>query len=55
MSEQHLHRYCAEYDFRRNQRKVSDHARMEAAIKGVSAKRLLYEAPAKPPERQQLP
>ena len=42
MSKQHLHRYCTEYEFRWNHRKVSDHARMDAAISGISGKRLVY-------------
>ena len=45
MSKKHLHRYCAEFGFRWDHRKVSDHERMEAAIMGISGKRLLYETP----------
>ena len=45
MSKQHLSRYCAEYEFRWNHRKVSDHTRMNAAITGASGKRLAYERP----------
>ena len=45
MSKQHLHRYCAEYQFRWNNRKVNDHVRMDEAIRGASDKRLMYERP----------
>jgi transposase-like protein len=47
MSKQHLHRYCTEYEFRWNHRKVSDHARMDSAISGIGGKRLVYERPVK--------
>lgn len=46
--EKHLHRYLAEFDFRRNHRSalgVEDIARTEAAIKGASFKRLTYRQP----------
>lgn len=43
MGKQHLHRYCAEYDFRWNHRKVSDFVRMNAAISQSAGKRLLYQ------------
>lgn len=43
MSKVHLHRYCAEYDFRWNHRKVSDSERTESAIQRAEGKRLLYE------------
>lgn len=46
MSKKHLHRYCAEYDFRWNHRKISDSARTEAALKSIGGKRLMYETPA---------
>lgn len=39
---QHLHRYCAEFDFRYNHRDVKDGERAEQAIKGVQGKRLTY-------------
>lgn len=42
LSKQHLHRYCNEFGFRWNQRKVSDGDRMVAAIKGTEGKRLMY-------------
>jgi transposase-like protein len=43
MSKKHLHRYCAEFDFRWNHRKINDSARTEAALKQVQGKRLMYE------------
>jgi transposase-like protein len=42
VSKWHLHRYCNEFSFRWNHRKVSDGERMVAAIKGVVGKRLTY-------------
>ncbi len=45
VSEQHLHRYLAEFDFRHNNRQglgVNDVARTDAAIRGVKGKRLTY-------------
>src|SRR5205085_6939153 len=45
MSEQHLHRYLAEFDFRMSNRirlGVNDTMRAEKAIKGARAKRLTY-------------
>jgi hypothetical protein len=42
MSEAHLGRYLAEFDFRYNSRKVSDAERAEEAIKGARGKRLMY-------------
>jgi hypothetical protein len=45
-----LKRYLAEYDFRYNERMapgVSDAARAEKAVKGVSGKRLMYHQPDK--------
>lgn len=46
MSEAHLHRYLAEFDFRYNSRKVSDSERTEEAIKGARGKRLMYRQPS---------
>lgn len=46
MSKQHLHRYCDEFAFRWNHRKVTDGARMVAAILGAEGKRLKYKQPA---------
>jgi transposase-like protein len=42
VSEAHLGRYCAEFDFRYNQRLVSDAERAAAALKGIEGKRLTY-------------
>jgi transposase-like protein len=42
MSKKHLHRYCAEFGFRWNHRKVSDKARRESAIRQIGGKRLKY-------------
>jgi transposase-like protein len=45
-SEQHLHRYLAEFDFRHSNRKargVNDTERADRALKGVKGKRLTYE------------
>jgi transposase-like protein len=45
VSQQHLKRYLAEFDFRYNERqalKVSDFQRMEKSIAGVVGKRLTY-------------
>jgi|SRR5579864_5934370 len=39
---QHLHRYCAEFDFRYNAREVTDGERADLAVKGVQGKRLTY-------------
>jgi hypothetical protein len=45
MSEQHLHRYLAEFDFRMNYRVklgYSDDMRADVALKGIRGKRLVY-------------
>ncbi len=42
VSEQHLHRYLAEFDYRYNARKCKDGDRTEQAIKQVAGKRLTY-------------
>lgn len=46
MSEAHLGRYCAEFDFRYNTRKISDTERTVEAIKGARGKRLMYRQPS---------
>ena len=46
LSKKHLHRYCSEFGFRWNHRKVSDGTRMVAAIKGAEGRRLMYLDPA---------
>jgi transposase-like protein len=42
VSKHHLHRYCDEFSFRWNYRKVDDCERRVAAIKGIEGKRLSY-------------
>ena len=45
LSEAHLHRYLAEFDFRANTRELSDAERCVALLAGVKGKRLLYKQP----------
>lgn len=42
VSEAHLHRYLAEWDFKWNTRKTTDGERAAAALKGIEGKRLTY-------------
>lgn len=42
MSEAHLSRYCAEFDFRYNTRSISDGERAALALTGMEGKRLTY-------------
>jgi len=42
VSQQHLDRYLAEFDFRYNSRKVEDSIRMVLAIDGTKDKRLVF-------------
>jgi transposase-like protein len=42
VSEEHLGRYCHEFDFRHNNRKVTDTERSDNALKGIVGKRLTY-------------
>ena len=42
VSEAHLKRYCAEFDFRYNTRKLNDFERAETALLGAVGKRLTY-------------
>ena len=42
VSEQHLDRYVGEFQFRYNNRKVSDGERTRRAIEGIEGKRLVY-------------
>jgi len=42
LSEAHLHRYTAEFDFRYNTRKDSDAERADIALLGIAGKRLTY-------------
>lgn len=46
VSRTHLQRYCDEFDYRWNHRKVSDVERTKAAIKQAKGKRLMYRKPA---------
>lgn len=48
LSPNHLHRYCNEFSFRWNFRKVSDGERMVQTIKRVGGKRLTYRGPVNP-------
>jgi transposase-like protein len=42
ISKKHLKRYCDEFSFRWDYRKVNDGKRAEAAIRGIEGKRLIY-------------
>jgi len=42
VSEAHLHRYCVEFDFRYNTRKMDDFERATEALLGAKGKRLTY-------------
>ncbi len=42
VSREHLHRYAHEFEFRWNNRKITDGQRMEVAIEQVEGKRLTY-------------
>lgn len=44
VSKKHLHRYCDEFAFRWEHKKVTDGVRTEWAIHGVEGKRLQYRA-----------
>jgi transposase-like protein len=45
ISEAHLPRYLAEWDFKWNTRQISDGERAAAALKGIEGKRLTYHGP----------
>jgi hypothetical protein len=45
ISEAHLSRYLAEWDFKFNARKISDGERAAIALKGIEGKRLTYRIP----------
>ena len=45
LSQAHLHRYTAEFDFRYNTRKDTDDERSDLALKGIAGKRLTYRRP----------
>jgi transposase-like protein len=42
VSEQHLQKYCTEFDFRFSHRTATDAQRADAALKGIEGKRLTY-------------
>jgi transposase-like protein len=42
VSQQHLKRYLGEFDFRYNNRQISDAERTDVALKGIEGKRLTY-------------
>lgn len=46
ISEAHIARYCAEFDFRYNTRTITDAERTAEAIKGARGKRLIYRQPS---------
>lgn len=46
VSKEHLHRYLAEYEFRYNNRQLTDGERTVAAIKAADGKRLMYREPS---------
>ena len=45
VSEAHLSRYAAEFDFRYNHRQVTDGERAEQSLRGIFGKRLTYRRP----------
>jgi ISXO2-like transposase domain len=45
VSKRHRHRYCAEFDFRWNTRKMDDGNRTVQAIQSAAGKRLMYRQP----------
>ena len=45
VSEAHLHRYLAEFDFRHNNRDISDAERADELLRGAKDNRLLYHQP----------
>lgn len=52
-SEQHLHRYLAEFEFRYNHRAalgVDDRSRADRALDGITGKRVTYRRPDQQPE-----
>lgn len=48
VGEQHLKRYLGEFDFKYNNRKVSDGERTENALRGIEGKRLMYRDSSRP-------
>ena len=49
VSEAHLHRYLAEFDFRHNNRDISDAERADELLRGARGKRLVYQQPNQAP------
>ena len=45
MSKKHMHRYCDEFSFRWNGRKMEDTARRDLAVAGIEGKRLMFYQP----------
>ncbi|HWY63266.1 MAG TPA: transposase [Rhizomicrobium sp.] len=45
VSKQHLHRYCSEFSYRWNERKVTDAERTAKALTLIGGKRLMYKDP----------
>ena len=52
VSEHHLHRYLAEFDFRYSNRELSDGQRTALAIKQAEGKRLWYAEPRQESENE---
>jgi transposase-like protein len=50
VSKKHLHRYCDEFNFRWNGRKLEDSERRDEAVRGAEGKRLYYRTPTMPSE-----
>jgi len=48
VSKKHFHRYCSEFEFRWNARKIDDGARTALVIRKAVGKRLRYREPSKP-------
>lgn len=48
VSPEHLQRYCNEFSFRWNSRKITDEERTEIALRATEGKRLTYKAPLNP-------
>jgi transposase-like protein len=46
LSKKHLHRYCTEFGFRWDRRRISDGERMVEAIRGMEGRRLMYLSPS---------
>jgi transposase-like protein len=47
VSKKHLHRYCDEFSFRWNGRKLDDTDRRDAVVQGAQGKRLVFKMPVK--------